>query len=542
MHDLGKGSRLSAGIAYNIAENNFYRNITKAEYQTNGRSFDFDTTFAGRATPVAGTAQNESSLTNFYNLQWNPFENYIATFKANLQLDDKTRLDIEPYYWYGDGSGGFGATLNESSAFQTSVYGAASKDLNGDGDRLDRVLFWRTSHTHTTRPGINLKLTRQIDNHKLAIGLWYERAEHRQTQPFVSVDASGRPMDLWATSNLVTGPNGKVLQGRDQLTISTARQIFIQDQISLLNDRLSLDVGVRLPEIQRDGKNFANNTPGNTVDYSVSNTYRDTLPQVGMRYRLNATDSVFANWVKNFRAPQNFVLYEPNQAARTRDLKAETSTNLDFGFRHQSKNLNLGATLFLTEFKNRMARVRDPDGTLRNHNAGDVSAKGIELEAGSKLAGGWSLYGSLSYNDTKQKNDFVTTNSANAVVVLPTKGKTFVDAPKWMTGLALRYDAGPWYGGAQLKHSSKRYATLTNDEAIDGFTTVDVNLGYRVAGGTMLKNAKVQLNVLNLFDEKYLAQITSTQTNAVVINGVGGTPNYAPGAPRFASVTFTADF
>lgn len=543
VHDLGRGSRLSAGIVYNIAENNFYRNITKAQYEANGRSYDYDTVFGGRATPFAGTVQNESGLTNYYNLQWNPFENYIATFKANLQLNDKTRLDIEPYYWYGDGSGGFGTTLNEANAFNAGVYGAAAKDLNGDGDTLDRVLFWRTSYTHTTRPGINLKLTHLLGNHKLAAGLWYERAEHRQTQPFVAVGADGKPLDLWAESHLVTGPNGKVLQGRDQLTISTGYQLYLEDQISLLADRLTLSVGVRLPTIERDGKNYANNTAGNTTDYSVANTYRDTLPQAGMRYRLSDTNSVFANVAKSFRAPQNFVLYEANQTGRTRNLEAETSTNLDVGFRHQSDKLIVSGALFWIDFQNRMALVRDPDGTSRNYNAGDVRTKGFELEAGAKVTANWGLYGSLSYTDAKQKSNFTTATSNNVLVTLPTSGKTFVDSPKWMAGLALRYDAGPWSGGVQAKYSDKRYATLMNDEVIDGYVTVDANLGYRLAHVGMMKNARIQLNVLNLLDEKYLAQITSTRVNAVPYNGLpASAPNYAPGAARFTSLTFTADF
>lgn len=540
VHDLGRGSRLSAGLAYNFAENNFYRNLTKAQYQANGRYYDYDTVFDGRKTPGPGS-QDESNLTNYYNLQWNPFENYIATFKANLQLDDKTRLDIEPYYWYGDGSGGFGTTLNEANAFKASVYGASAKDLNGDGDTKDKVLFWRTSYTHTTRPGINVKLTHQINNHKLVAGLWYERAEHRQTQPFVAVGADGRPLDLWADSHLVTGPNGKVLQGRDQLTISTAQQVYLEDQISLLADRLNLAIGVRLPEIERNGTNYANNT--NPTDFSVSKTYRDTLLQTGIRYRLSDANSVFANVARNFRAPQNYVLYEANPAGRTRDLEPETSTNIDLGFRHQSEQLNLSTTLFWIDFKNRMALVRDPDGSSRNYNAGDVRTKGFELEAGGKIASAWSLYGSLSYTDAEQKTDFTTANAANVLVTLPTHGKSFVDTPKWMAGLALRYDSGPWFGGMQVKYSSKRYSTLMNDEEVDSYVTTDINLGYKLANVGFMRNARIQFNVYNLFDEDYLAQITSTQPNAVATHGLAAsTPYYAPGAPRFASLTFATDF
>ncbi len=269
---------------------------------------------------------------------------------------------------------------------------------------------------------------------------------------------------------------------------------------------------------------------------------------MGIRYRLSDTNSVFANAARNFRAPQNYVLYEANQAGRTRDLEGETSTNIDLGFRHQSGRMNLSATLFWIDFKNRMALVRDPDGTSRNYNAGDVRTKGFELEAGTKLASAWHLYGSLSYTDAEQKTNFTTANSSNVLVTLPTAGKTFVDTPKWMAGLALRYDSGPWFGGVDVKYSGKRYSTLMNDEEIDGFVTVDANLGYKLANAGFMKNARLQLNVLNLFDEKYLAQITSTQLNAMAYRDsagnvlAGSTPYYAPGAPRFASLTLTADF
>lgn len=93
---IGSGSQLSAGIVFNHAVNNFFKRMTLAQYQTLGRNYDYATTFPGLLTPGAG-AQNEStavagvSRTDYYALQVNPFENYIATAKGNFKLNDSMR-------------------------------------------------------------------------------------------------------------------------------------------------------------------------------------------------------------------------------------------------------------------------------------------------------------------------------------------------------------------------------------------------------------------------------------------------------------------
>lgn len=542
-HDI----HLSGGIVYNTAVNNFFKNMTLAQYQANGRSFDYSTSFPGLLTPGAG-AQNESTAvggvlrTDYYALAVNPFQNAIATFKANLQLNPAMRVDVEPYYWYGYGGGGFGATLSETSAALRTLNGGTNVDLNRDGDTLDTSLFYRSSVTRTNRPGMTTKFSWNFDNHKMMIGYWYERAKHLQTQPYAQVNADGTPSDVWANSNLATLSNGTIIQGRDWRTISTASQFFVQDNMSVMNEKLNFVVGVRTPQITRSATN--NLSLANTVGVSTTSaTYNDVLPNAGVKYQFSETEQVFANVAKNMRAPSNFVLYD---IGRAEDARPEKSTNVDVGFRRQADNMTFSGSVFFIDFKDRFANVRDADGTTRTYNAGNVQSKGLELEMGNNLGGGFSSYTSFSYLDSKLTTDFTTRNAANALITLPTSGNTFVDAPKVMAGFSLQYGTGAWVFGGQAKYTGQRYSTLMNDESLPGFMTFDLNAGYKIKGAGIIKSAKLQMNVINLFNKDSLGLINGTQINALgytsgAVTIAGASPTYTPLAPRAISVQLVAD-
>ena len=178
-------STITAGLLYNDAVNNNFRTVTLAQYQQYGRYLDFSSDIPQHLTPVNGTAQNEASIASgvaWYGYALNPFKNYLATAKANLQLSDAARLDIEPYFWYGYGTGGVQQTSLAETSGGTRLGGGVA-DINGDGDRLDTVMIYRGSVTETHRPGVTAKFNYAIDNHRLMAGVWWERARHRQTQP-----------------------------------------------------------------------------------------------------------------------------------------------------------------------------------------------------------------------------------------------------------------------------------------------------------------------------------------------------------------------
>lgn len=551
----------SGSLLYNDAVNNNIRQLTNAQIAAN-RNLDFGATPPQHLTPVAGTAQNEvAPADGYFKFNANPFRNYLATAKAEWKVSNALVLAAEPYFWYGYGTGGSQLqSLREGTL--TTALGGGVRDLNGDGDQLDTVLLYGSSVTKTFRPGITFKLNYRFDNHNVVAGYWYERARHRQTGPRYTFDNSGNsvgyPWQDTPGAEVRLAENSRV-QARDWNTISTASSFYVQDTISLLNDKMQLQLGLRSSGIERDFTNYPNigasspTTGRSDGFYQINRTYRELLPSLGVKYNLSTEQSVFANVARNFKAPGNFVLTNllrggtitngvlTGATLANPSIEQETSVNLDVGYRYQSEALSLSGSLFFVSFKNRLARAFDPVSAITiDTNVGDSTVRGLELESGYKINRQFALYGSLTYTDSKIKNDLRT----GAATFEPTSGKQFPDTPKWLAGLTLSYSEGPLFGRVSAKYTGRSYSTLVNDESAAGYTLVNLVLGYRLPSAGFIKNPEIRLNVDNLFDTKY--QRTNSPSGSLFTTralGAGGfAPSYYVGAPRFASVTLRADF
>ena len=551
--NLGGGSSVTAGLLWNKMINNNLRTLTLAQIASLGRNADFATVLPTRLAGVNGTAQNEVVPADlYYKLNLNPFKNGIATLKGNFQLAPALRLDVEPYFWYGYGTGGNELrTVSESNS--GGRLGGGIRDINRDGDALDTIMVYSAGVTETYRPGITLRLSAQLDNHKLTAGYWYEHARHRRSQPAVPIAANGDSQDPWLanTSLFLLRQDGTPYQGRDFLTVSSGRSLFLQDSIGLLNDRLNLTFGLRHSGIARDFTNFASEGGGAT--YKVQQEFFKTLPSLGARYQLSETQQLFANVAENFRAPPDSIFYGlinggsfsngvlSGYSIRPVNVSAETSTNWDAGYRYAGQDLSVSGSLFLVDFKNRIAAAYDPvNGTNTNYNVGDSAVRGFELESAWRFRPKWSLYGSLTYTRSRIDQDLQTGVSSYEA----TRGMQFPDVPLWMAGAALQFRDGAWSANLTAKYTGKRYSTLVNDEAIGGFTLVNVDAAYRLPDSTFLRDTTLHFNVYNLFNSDYAylnAGSGAGFTNRAL--GAGGSaPSYYLGAPRSVSVRLSADF
>lgn len=549
--DFDKFNSISATVLYNRAVNNNIYNPTLSELQRFGPNLDYRTTFQGHLTPVRGTAQNETiasgSYNNFYKLSLNPFENIIASVTAKFRINENTDVKIVPYYWYGFGTGGTQERVFSESGFfnPATNTNAARVDINGDGDTLDRVIVAGSNFTRTNRPGVTASVTHYVDNHTILAGLWYERANHDQYGPLVHVDGQGNPFDQFLTNGQILRPDGTTAQIRDQRTISTGYQFFAQDTISLLNDQLTVNVGVRAPTLQRDFNNYNNETAGSApaLAYNVKRSYTKYLPQLGARYQLDNNNQLFASLARNFKAPPNFA-FQPFNGLRVVNgvaqfpfnPKAETSYNLDVGYRLQTDDLTAQLTLFAIDFKDRQATAFDPEAnTSTLTNVGKVKTQGFELEIGNTPKNGWALYGSVGYTNSEFKDDLRLT----ATTYLPISGNEIPLTPKWKVSTSLGYEAAVWYARIKAKYTSTQQETLANDLKSPAYTVTGFDAGYQFPNTSWLKKPTIRLSVTNLFNETYRNATSQTVNNlAAAANG----QRYYIGAPRFTSVTFQGDF
>jgi iron complex outermembrane receptor protein len=537
------GVNLSAGLLYNKAVNNNYAGATYDNLGKQPYGTDYSTTVPQHLAAEAGTRQNEPRYyadgTAYYDYANNPFENYLLTFKANTQITPDTRLDIDPYLWYGYGLGGTQQrVLNES----TTISGSAIGDLNGDADTLDTVRIYSGSVTKTYRPGVTAKLTHTMDNHRIMGGVWLERARHRQTQPASLVGNDGTVYgSIWLdnTSQLVTLDNGERYQGRDWYTISTGKSVFLQDTIDLMNSRLQVTPAISYRHIERDFTSFASAASGESQGYNISASYGKWLPSLGATYAINDRTSAFASVSRNMKVPENTIysggLDEAKRA--TEQIKPEIATNYEIGTRYRGSLFNSSLTAFYVDFRDRIASSYDPlTGDSSNSNVGDATTKGLEFELGTAPIKGWSAYSSMSYTHSTIDQDLRTGASSWAA----TGGKQFADTPRLMGALSLQYANGPFMANLVAKYTGSRYLTLVNDIKVGGYTLLDLNMAYRLPSSRWIKNPTLRFNVSNLLDREYL--LASSGSGSSMAIDKSSTTYVYYGAPRFASLTLQADF
>ncbi|PIG27207.1 iron complex outermembrane receptor protein [Janthinobacterium sp. 35] len=553
-YDWDRFNYIHATLLYNEAVNNNINSISLSDINKNGYYYDFSTKFPGHLTPVKGTVQDESKIApspQYYKLATNPFKNAVLSATAKFRLGENTDLKILPYFWYGYGSGGVQQrAMTESKGFLDSKSGklTGAVDLNGDGDTLDTVIMANSSFTRTTRPGVTSSLTHTIGDHQILGGFWWERADHGQTGPMVPVNNDGSPVDYYLQKDQVTRADGSTFQSRNWKTISTAYQFFLQDTINLMDDRLILNVGVRTPFVDRDFTNYANEGTNSGVTYNIKRKYKDILPQLGARFRVTADDQLYASIAKNMKAPPNFVFattgsnvtFVNGVATLTSDVKAETSWNIDIGYRHQDKNFIGTFNVYSVDFRDRQATAYDPLTAVSTlTNVGNVKNRGFEVELGNTPINGWAFYGSFGYAKSEIKNDL----RASATSTLPTKGNEYPLTPKLKAGLSAEYQLGAFYARVKAKATGKQQATLNNDETVPGYTVMGFDAGYTFANMGWLKRPKITLNISNLTDKQYRNPSSQNVTNATAVNGTSAkTVYYYLGAPRFSSVTFSGDF
>ncbi len=582
-YDLGKGSWLKFTALYNKAINNNFRSLCRADIAVYGRDADFNNIYTPDPAGVNGTAQGTgmtpatgcgaaNQVPAYYQLSLNPFKNAVVTAGGYFALTPTLRLDVEPYYWYGFGTGGTQQTrLSEG----VGLRGAGLQDINGDGDTRDIVTVYRASVTDTNRPGVTTKLNWQFDNHRIIAGYWFERARHKQTGPADRVASNGTSENIWLDDDkqLLKRADGTIFEGRDWLTVSTADSFFLSDTISLLNDKLSIVPGIKTPRIKRDFTNNPNEgslnfsaattaanlaTCVSCLPYRVQRTYTTTSPSLGVRYSISDSNQIFANVSKGSRVPSNFIYSSTgatsivNGAVVVTDVvKQETSVNMDAGFRYLSDIFTGSVTAFNTQFKNRIASAFDTvNQRTVDNNVGDATLRGLEMEAGTRPFNGFSAYASFTYTKSNIKSD-LRLGSATVPIIYPLAGKEFPDTPKRLAAVNLQYASGPFLASLNNKYTGKHFTTLVNDDSNSGRFVSDLSLGYRAPNGDFFSNITLRFNVSNVFDHKYLSLSSGSGTGftnnaSPFVSGTttvaAQTPFFFVGAPRFSSISISADF
>ncbi len=495
---------------------------------------------------------------------------------SSWDISETITFTVDPQYQYVIANGGGAANWAETDLQLRGNTASPGVDLNGDGDIADTVRLYRPNNTNTNRIGVTSSLIWQFaDNQSVRLAYTFDRAKHRQTGEvgFIKTDGSFEPENVFAGKSAGIGgrqvilPDGTILRRRDRASVALLNQFAVEYRGRYMEDRLLFNAGLRMPFFKRNLNNFCYQrdtfnafcttqvgTPVAGTDdgtgrplvtfpasgplntnaafrygqpRSFQRKYDELLPNLGLSYNITDDVTVFTSFAQTLSAPRTDDLYDQILI----DPGPEKNSVGDIGLRYSSGPFMASGAVFYSKMKNRIERVLDEAaGISFSANVGDVKQWGIDGEIAYKPLDTLTFTTSASYIKSEILDNIPGTTAGPA---LATQGKSLYETPKFQGGVRAQWDALEYLSlGLQGKYVGKRWTNLVNTEQTPSYSLWDVDV--RVALDTFgLEGTYLQGNIRNLFDERYLGDIT---TNLV------GTALIQPGYRRAYTVTLHAEF
>ncbi len=535
LKEWGQGNRIAVVGAYQDAVQNNFTTPTLAQWNQFHDSLNFDGTY----TPGNG---------NFYKLNRNPYANFDMSAPSHFTLTSRWSADFTPYLWRGYGNGTIGVPLFSTGNYQGNQLVTdpinLPYQLPGKPGQAEGLLAFQDSQL---RSGYTAKTNYRLGANDLFVGYWFDYGNDHDMQPYSPVSYTGEPSSIWGEENNIKTVNGLRLLGQDILTKTTVHTIFLGDNISLLDRRLAIEVGFKEAIVNRDGTNML---PG--PQYKSVLNDAQPLPAVSARYQIDARNQVFASVTTNFRSPVDITLYNtysPINGATTflgGNIKDEYSISEELGYRYQGSLLVASATYFHYNFSNRQFQSAVPgtQGALTTDiNAGGQTSDGIDVEAGTRPIAHFRPYLSGQYLHTSIDN-----NIQSGGDYLPTAGREAPRSPHWVLSAALDYDDGRFFANGSIRYITRQYSTFMNDEIQPSFYEIGGTVGLRLPDIGYAKAPTIQLNLVNMTNQKFLSGISSITANARDTVGrfgtvvTGASPTYTIGEGFAAIVTVKSAF
>lgn len=416
----------------------------------------------------------------------------LYALDATLRLGEESALKLLGYHHENRGQG---------------HWWAPGQPSRPGTDRALPISIRSTNYT-ISRQGITAALSWNVGVHELEAGLWYERNDHNVERNFYYVDGP------FLDDTYLNHPDRRLF---DQDFDIRTRQFYVQDRMRFLDDRLTVDVGLKSPDTRMTAKA----KPGTEASYASGTlTARDSvLPQAGLGFKVTPDQELFASYAENIAAFVGGGSGGPLQvspasfAASVDDLDPEKSRTFEAGFRSFGTHYQASLAVYHVLFDNRLLSLNPctsievgtrPECITRFINVGSVKSRGAELTFILKPTDGLQWYNALSWNKTTYEDDYT---SGGAVV--PVAGRITVDTPQRMASSELSWNRDGFFASLRAKYTGKRYYTYTNDQSVPGVTTFDAGLGYSFGPGLGLRDVQVSLNATNLTNKRYAGQLSS---------------------------------
>lgn len=531
LKEFDNGSRVALIWTNNDFENYRSTIVNLAQWNALGKNQDYTGTYTFGAT-------------NYY--KFYPFYRKVNFVQApaKLVVSDDMTLDITPYYRNMQPNGPGGTNLPTSGLYNGTTRYAETLvvpySVNG------RFVAEAMSNINEQELGVNAALTWKTGVHEITAGIWFDRFWERALSKFVGVDQNGNANDRG--DDFLKFSDGTILSTTNYYLDRHTTALYVNDKISLLDDKLKLMFGFKQLFVDVTGNNYL---PGATPTIGVHQT--KSMPRFGATYSFGDNHMIFFDLVTNARppapGPSYMDVFSVTTGARTtignQKTKMEYSFLQEVGYRYQGF-VNFSIAGFHNKLTNHQVNtIVVQDGVLTQSQiaAGGKTIWGANVEVGLRPWHGFSPYVSGQYLDATTDDDLPVGND-----FLPTKGKVAVRSPKFMSAAGLTYDDGSLFSVVTARHVGAQYSTFMNDQKMPSYNTVDFSIGYRLPDIGPMKRPTMQLNLVNLFEGAYLGAIGSPTGASVATIGRNGTtiaasqPGYYMNSGFTAMASFRTDF
>lgn len=294
-------------------------------------------------------------------------------------------------------------------------------------------------------------------------------------------------------------------QFESELTTSSA---YVQDQFDITK-YFQVIGGIRFDRFDIDTKTLVlDGDPVPSADGTFGRVDDVWSPRVGIVVKPLDNVALYASYSKSFLpyAGDQFASLD----AKAKGLEPEEFVNREIGFKWEvAPRLMFSAALYRLDREN--TRLPDPaDPTNSVVQTGSSRTEGGEIELVGNITDEWQISGGYA-------RTFGVITGAQGTTVGNTipAGQKLANVPEDMFTLWNKYQFTQMFAaGVGVIHRSEIFASTSNLTELPSFTRVDAALYLNLT-----ENLEAQLNVENLFDEKYYASAHNDN-------------NISPGSPR----------
>lgn len=514
--------RVEAYGIYNTYNQDEYRPLSYAQTKNDSHYRGFD--FTGELTGNTTTDFGYYGYNKQYMHEWTFFG------KVEADLWSGAMFTFKPYY--GNDTGERWFTNITSTSLKASQIG------------------YNINNFYENQYGFIAQIEQNLDPVKLKAGFWYQNITAYPPpvagQKFFLLTSYGSTFVAWNMLNKVEERLFKApfvqASGDFGKFHATAGLKYLFATMPKVKSYSNTGVG------NFDYDDALSASTGTMANKSTGASPKDVwLPNVGASYDITENLTVRAMYGRNYAYPLQGPLYSVfSSNVNTflakgitlqhlwNEAKLETSDNIDVGLRYNNGTVSVAPTLYYAYYHDKQVTAYDSAVAASYLQPGaEARSMGAELEASWKPLSWLTLFGSGSYNSFQ-----FTKNIASGLgTAIRVKGNQVPDVPLWLAKAGFTATYEKLKGTALYRFVDARYGDVQNHNYIRPYNIVDLYLSYDLPPVFRNKECKLTLDVMNLFDERYIAIIRSSSDDAQTASST-----YYPGSPLTVVAGVTVKF